>query len=344
MPTAYSQAVNRNEAEKDRLYGLIESLKFINNYHNASNSNNWLSYWENNNGHGLSEEQIARIQNANRARKANPENYTINKIQKKIDNIRRKMYSRQVLYGYMLKPGKNWVRKKGVPVPYHLPNWEAEKFGRVRKPGTLTKSGQLVIMGQNFPTGKWRNAFTAEGTLKPASGKRPVGFKAERTNIPSLKELAWKATPMANMTNEQIKFMTQFSPMNLTLLKPKKFTVPPSITNIAKQRNAAARKIQRVARKYLSRKAPQRGQGPTPRSPATRARQTNLGIMGGARRSPGAANNTRITWSRNANGKISIHKTLRNLNLSIPQTMKNLLENMPENRAMNVIRQMARQR
>ena len=248
------------------------------------------------------------------------------------------------MYGYMLKPGKNWIRKKGISVPHHLPNWEAEKFGRVRKPGTLTRSGKVVTLGQNFPSGNWRNVLTAEGLLKPASGKRPVGFKAERTNIPSLKELAWKATPMANMTNEQIKFMTQFSPMNLTLLKPKKFTVPPSITNIAKQRNAAARKIQRVARKYLSRKAPQRGQGPTPRSPATRARQTNLGIMGGARRSPGAANNTRITWSRNANGKISIHKTLANLNLSIPQTMKNILENMPENRAINVIRQMARQR
>lgn len=344
MPTAYSQAVNRNEAEKDRIYKLIESLKFINNYHNASNSNNWLSYWENNNGHGLSEEQIARIQNANRARKANPENYTFNKLYKKIAKLQEKIFSRQLMYGYLRKPGKNWVHKKGLPVPHHLPNWEAEKFSRVRKPGTLTRSGKVITLGQNFPSGNWRNVLTAEGLLKPASGKRPVGFKAERTNIPSLKELAWKATPMANMTNEQIKFMTQFSPMNLTLLKPKKFTIPPSILNISKQRNAAARKIQGAAKKYLSRKAPQRGQGPTPRSPATLARQANFGIMGGARRSPGAANNTRVTWSRNANGKISIHKTLRNLNLSMPQAMRNILENMPQNRAMNVIRQMARQR
>jgi hypothetical protein len=58
----------------------------------------------------------------------------------------------------------------------------------------------------------------------------------------------------------------------------------------------------------------------------------------------GPANNTRITWSRNANGKISIHKTLRNLNLGISQVMKNILENMPQNQAINAIRQMARER
>jgi len=74
------------------------------------------------------------------------------------------------------------------------------------------------------------------------------------------------------------------------------------------------------------------------------ARQANLGIMGGAGRSPGAANNTRITWSRNANGKISIHKTLRNLNLGLTNAQRMVLESMPQNRAMNVIRQMARQR
>ena len=90
--------------------------------------------------------------------------------------------------------------------------------------------------------------------------------------------------------------------------------------------------------------SPPRARGPSPRSPATLARQANLGIMGGARRSPGAANNTRITWSRNANGKVSIHKTLRNLNMTLSQAERNALGAMTENQAMNTIRQLARQR
>ena len=89
--------------------------------------------------------------------------------------------------------------------------------------------------------------------------------------------------------------------------------------------------------------SPSRARGPSPRSSATLARQANLGIMGGARRSPGAANNTRVTWSRNANGKVSIHNTLEKINLKLTNAQKNALSQMPENQAMNVIRQMARQ-
>jgi hypothetical protein len=66
--------------------------------------------------------------------------------------------------------------------------------------------------------------------------------------------------------------------------------------------------------------------------------------MGGARRSPGAANNTRITWSRNANGKVSIHNTLEKISLKLTNAQKNALTQMSENQAMNTIRQMARQR
>ena len=58
----------------------------------------------------------------------------------------------------------------------------------------------------------------------------------------------------------------------------------------------------------------------------------------------GPANNTRITWSRNANGKISIHKTLTNLNLGLTNAQRIVLESMPQNQAINAIRQMARQR
>lgn len=58
----------------------------------------------------------------------------------------------------------------------------------------------------------------------------------------------------------------------------------------------------------------------------------------------GPANNARITWSRNANGKISIHKTLTNLNLGLTNAQRMVLESMPQNQAINAIRQMARQR
>jgi hypothetical protein len=64
--------------------------------------------------------------------------------------------------------------------------------------------------------------------------------------------------------------------------------------------------------------------------------------MGGARHAPGAANNTRITWSRNANGKINRFKTLENINLHLTQAQRNALLEMSENKAMNTIRQLAR--
>jgi hypothetical protein len=66
--------------------------------------------------------------------------------------------------------------------------------------------------------------------------------------------------------------------------------------------------------------------------------------MGGARRSPGAANNTRITWRRNANGKINRFKTLENINMKLSQAERNALRNMSENQAINYIRNLARQR
>ena len=90
--------------------------------------------------------------------------------------------------------------------------------------------------------------------------------------------------------------------------------------------------------------SPPRARGPSPRSPATRAREAALGIAGGRRRSPGAANNTRITWRRNANGKINRFKTLENINLHLTNAQRNALLEMSENKAMNVIRQLARQR
>jgi hypothetical protein len=58
----------------------------------------------------------------------------------------------------------------------------------------------------------------------------------------------------------------------------------------------------------------------------------------------GPANNTRITWSRNANGKILIYQTLSKLQLRLTNAQRNALSKMSENQAMNTIRQLARQR
>jgi hypothetical protein len=58
----------------------------------------------------------------------------------------------------------------------------------------------------------------------------------------------------------------------------------------------------------------------------------------------GPANNTRVTWSRNANGKINRFKTLSNLRMTLTNAQKNALGAMTENQAMNAIRRLARQR
>jgi hypothetical protein len=58
----------------------------------------------------------------------------------------------------------------------------------------------------------------------------------------------------------------------------------------------------------------------------------------------GPANNTRITWSRNANGKVLIYQTLSKLQLRLTNAQRNALSKMSENQAMNTIRQLARQR
>jgi len=346
MPSAFNKANAANQAEVKRLEQLIANLKFLNTYHNASNSPNWLWYWENNHGNGLSEPNIPRIQNAERARNANPANYTNKKLKKKIANLENKIVVQRWMYGYVPKMGTNWVSKLGLHVPPHLPETEVQNFRR------FTREGNPFALANSSKSGPLRNVLAAEGLLKPVvytARRKPSPAKRPERHLPTLKELAW-AAPSTNenfetvktMNNKQLKLFSKHAPVNWTMLKPKKRAAPLPANNLTKyRREAAARVIGKAAKKYLKKKP---SQGPSPRSPATLARQANLGIMGGARRSPGAANNTRITWSRKANGKINIHKTLANLTLSIPQTMKNLLENMPENRARNVIRQMARQR
>ena len=79
-----------------------------------------------------------------------------------------------------------------------------------------------------------------------------------------------------------------------------------------------------------------RARTPSPVRPANNAHRRVHGI--------GPVNNTRITWSRNANGKINRFKTLENINLHLTQAQRNALREMSENQAMNTIRQLARQR
>jgi hypothetical protein len=82
--------------------------------------------------------------------------------------------------------------------------------------------------------------------------------------------------------------------------------------------------------------SPPRRRTPSPARPANNAHRRIHGI--------GPENNTRVTWSRNANGKISIHKTLANLNLSLTSAQKNVLNQMSENNAIKTIRELARGR
>jgi len=82
--------------------------------------------------------------------------------------------------------------------------------------------------------------------------------------------------------------------------------------------------------------------GPKPRSPATLAREAALGIMGGFKHSTASPNNSRITWSRTPSGRISIHKTLANLNLKLTNAQRNAILTLPENQAVNILRKLSR--
>jgi hypothetical protein len=342
MPSAFNRAETRNIAESTRLHQLIANLQLINN--GARFPSGWLSVTG-----GLSGRNIERIKRANSARKASPANYTKDKLQEKMANLANKTLIRRWMYGYVRKTGANWVKKtkNGVWVPRHLPEWEVSSFSHPGHGRAFIKGGKPGALARTVKSGPWRNVLTAEGLLKPVvhtARQKPSPTKRSEPHLPTLRELAWKATPMSTMTNEQLKFMSQMTPMNLMMLKPKKRAQPLSANNLTEsRREVAARRIGRAAKKYLAAR-PGRGQGPSPRSPRTLARQTNLGIMGGRRRSPGAANNTRITWSRNANGKINRFKTLENINMRLTTAQRNALLEMSENKAMNYLRNLARQR
>jgi hypothetical protein len=138
------------------------------------------------------------------------------------------------MYGYVPKVGANWVAKGGRWVPPYLPVNEVEEFYRIGGPRRrlFNSSGNPLVLNKDVKGVLWRSLLTQEGTLKPVSGKIPLGFtpkKPVRSFLPTLKELAWKAKSsnenfetVKTMNNKQLKLLSKVGPINWTLLKPKK--------------------------------------------------------------------------------------------------------------------------
>ena len=103
MPSAFNKAETRNKAESTRLHQLIANLQLINN--GARFPGGWLSMTG-----GLSGRNIERMKSANSARKANPANYTKEKLQKKLANIANKILVSRWMYGYVPKYHPNGSR------------------------------------------------------------------------------------------------------------------------------------------------------------------------------------------------------------------------------------------
>jgi hypothetical protein len=337
MPTTFRAAHNANSQEIIRLTGLLRNLRTIRNVTNNWNGENWSEFNANN---------INRLQNLYEARKRNPAAYNVSKLQKNLETLKNKKVSRLVMYGYVPKPKGNWVYKGTMFVPPSLPQQEGLGFWRVGRPGL--KAGAKHLPAQ-FNTSRWRNAFTAEGILKAPSGKKPVSFKPKPNVhgfIPTLKELAW-ATKTSNenfetaktMNNKQLKLFSRYAPVNWTLLKPKRRANPlPHNNTVAYRRAAAARVIQNAVKKHSRAKTSrQANRGLLLRTNSQRARNAQR-----LQRAPGPANNTRVTWSRRANGTINRHKTLEQLSLNLSKTERNALNKMSENNAVAYIRNLAR--
>ena len=146
------------------------------------------------------------------------------------------------------------------------------------------------------------------------------------------------------MNNNQLKLFSEYAPVNWTMLKPKRRANPLPHNNVVEyRRTAAARVIQRAAKKYLKKTTRNRSHGFV-RPRETILREVELGIGAGAHRASGPANNTRITWTRRENGKINRHKTLEKLNLNLSKNQRNALNKMSETSAMAYIRNLARKK
>jgi hypothetical protein len=324
--------------EIQRLRQLFRNLKNLRNVQNNWKPENWRNRFNN--------ENIPRLQALYQAAKRDPNAYKMSKVKKNLENAMSRRVSRLAMYGYIPKMKSNWVYKGVVLVPPNLPQREVSKFRRIGRTGPGSGVDPLAAY---FNTGRWRNTFTAEGILKAPSGKKPVPFvpkKPVRGFLPTLKELAW-ATKTANenfetaksMNNKQLKLFSKYAPVNWTMLKPKRRANPlPHNNTVEYRRTAAARVIQRAVKKHQKKKTSQRAnRGFLLRTNSERAR-----TMQRLQRAPGPANNTRVTWTRRANGTINRHKTLEQLNLNLSKTERNALNKMSENNAMAYIRNLAR--
>lgn len=327
-PTAFQLANEANARESARLSKLIRNLQNIQNVTNNWTAANWSEIANANN--------VNRLQALYEARKRNPAAYNFAKLIRNKKELVEKRKARLAMYGYLAKQN-NWESR--------IPNWEAELFRRVHKTNSGTAAPALP---SNFNLRRWRNAFTKEGTLKPVSGKEPVRFVPKLPVGPSLKARTWRAKSsnenfetVKSMTKKQLQLLSKVGPINWMALRVANEVPANNMTKY--RRYLAARVIQRHLKRHQKKHA-SRGpsRGPSPRSPRTLARETALGIMGGARRAPGSPNNTRVTWSRNANGKISIHRTLNKLHLNLTQAQRNALNKMSENQAIAYIRNLAR--
>jgi hypothetical protein len=341
MSTTFRAAHLTNTREKKRLVDLISNLKLLNNVNNNWTAQKWLNEFERNN--------IPHFQALYAARKSNPAAYNVAKLQKNLQNLRNKEKTRLLMYGYVPKIKSNWVYKEFTSVPPSIPAREALAFRRLNKTGP---GAGVDPLHPTFNTRRFRNAFTAEGTLKAPSGKVPVRFvpkKPRRGFEPTLKELAWAAKSsnknfetVKTMNNNQLKLFSKYAPINWSFLKPKRRAAPlPSNSVTAYRRAAAARVIQRAVKKH-QKKATSHSHGFV-RPRETILREVELGIGAGAHRASGPANNTRITWTRRANGTINRHNTLEKLNLKLSKTERNALNKMSETNAIAYIRNLARQ-
>ena len=100
------------------------------------------------------------------------------------------------------------------------------------------------------------------------------------------------------------------------------------------------RKLSPVKSPYIKSPSPVRTK--SPKSPnRLKADRIRLGIAGQPK-APGSLMNNRITWVRTPSGRVSITRTIENLNLKLTNAQKNRILTLPENRAKEVLRGLAR--
>ena len=243
----FRQANAENAKEMNRIKQIFKNLQWLGFY--ANNPNWWRS---------LSRENRHRMHVLNLKSKSKPENYTFNVLNKKFRETQARLAARRVMYGYIRKSRADNVYKNGRLVPEHLPAWEAFAYSRAGLPFANNRTGhRSSLLPYDFNISKYRNNFTREGTLKPATTARhtrPANAKPAklppRGYLPTLKELAYAAAPelapLRQMSNEQLQFVSN----NWKKLIPKR-RAPPLSNNAYTilRRHLAATILQRAWKK-----------------------------------------------------------------------------------------------